>query len=248
MRNSDILRCMTVFLAAASLAFTAGCGSSGTGGGEDPEMNVNEPDPLPAPDFPANSGQPANGEAAYPPGPYGISQGSIIANYEFMGFPDPMANNTELVRIQLADFYNPTGTDVYPEGSPYGAGKPKPKALLIDVASVWCGPCNEEAKSVLPVKHAELQPLGGEFLLQLADGPYSGTAATSKNLTNWTTKYDSGYPSAIDPTYKLAALFDSNAFPANMIINTRTMKIETVISGVPSDAFWTKFEKVLNTP
>ena len=244
MRNSDLLRCVTVFLAAA--LFAAGCGSSGTGGGDDPE--VNEPDPLPAPDFPANSGQAANGQVAYPAGPYGIGQGSIIANYEFMGFPNPMANNTELVRIQLADFYNPTGTDVYPEGSPYGAGTPKPKALLIDVASVWCGPCNEEAKSVLPGKHAELKPLGGEFLLQLADGPYSGTAATEKNLTNWTSKYDSGYPSAIDPTYKLAALFDSNAFPANMIINTRTMEIETVISGVPSDAFWTKFEKVLNTP
>jgi hypothetical protein len=30
-----------------------------------------------------------------------------------------------------------------------------------------------------------------------------------------------------------------------MIVNTRTMEIVTVISGVPDDAFWTKFEKTL---
>ena len=53
------------------------------------------------------------------------------------------------------------------------------------------------------------------------------------------------YPATFDPQYKLSALFDADAFPANMIINTRTMEIVQVIAGSPDAAFWTKFEKVL---
>ena len=37
-----------------------------------------------------------------------------------------------------------------PEGSLYGEGKPRPRALLINVAAVWCGPCNEEALMFTP--------------------------------------------------------------------------------------------------
>lgn len=200
---------------------------------------------MPGPSFPEGTGQPASNSALYPAGPYGISKGSIIANYEFVGFVDSMADNSVTQLIQMADFYNPTGDGVYPEGSLYGAGTPKPKALLIDVASSWCPPCQEEADKVLPVKYDEYNPQGGEFLLQLADGPTPGKAATTKNLLSWTSKYDVNYPATYDPQYKLSALFDADAFPANMIVNTRTMEIVTVISGVPDDAFWTKFEKTL---
>ncbi|HLM74475.1 MAG TPA: hypothetical protein VK459_17335, partial [Polyangiaceae bacterium] len=141
---------------------TTGCSSAGDGGGGDQEE-----DTLPKPSFPEGTGQLPQGEIAYPAGPFGISKGSIIENYQFVGFVDSTADNTTTQLIQMADFYNPTGTEVYPEGSLYGAGKPKPKALLIDVASSWCGPCQHEADVVLPQKYAEYRPQGGEFLLQL---------------------------------------------------------------------------------
>jgi thiol-disulfide isomerase/thioredoxin len=224
-----------------ALLGVTGCSSAdgGDGGGDQEE------EALPKPSFPEGTGQPANNEIAYAAGPYGISKGSVIANYQFVGFVNASADNTTTQLIQMADFYNPTGNEVYPEGSPYGAGKPKPKALLIDVASSWCGPCQHEADVVLPAKYAEYAPMGGEFLLQLADGPTPGKAATTKNLISWTTKYDVNYPAAYDPAYKLSALFDADAFPANMIIKTQTMEIMAVISGVPDDAFWAKFEKVM---
>jgi hypothetical protein len=221
-------------------------GASGCSSADDGDVDSNVDEPLAAPAFPEGSGQQGNNQALYPSGPYGISKGSVVANYKFWGFVDSTKDATATQPIEMADFYNPTGSDVYPEGSRYGAGTPKPKALLIDVASSWCGPCQHEADVVLPGKYAEYYPKGGQFLLQLADGPTPGKAATEKNLISWTTKYKVNYPATHDPAYKLSALFDADAFPANMIIKTETMEIMAVISGVPDDAFWTKFEKVMN--
>ena len=216
-----------------------GCGIQGTGGGDEPEV---------APAFPEGTGQPSPAQVAYPAGPYGVGINSVVANYKFVGYPNSLKVNDVMNEIQLAAFYNPTGEGVYPEGSTVGeAGTPLPKALLIVVSAVWCGPCNFEADETLPKLYLEYKPLGGEFFLTLADGPTAGKAATSKSLYNWTKKYAVDYPSTIDPTYKLGALFEADAYPANMIIDTRTMKIVEVISGAPEEggSFWKTYEKVL---
>jgi len=210
---------------------------------------VEEDEVEPAPDFPAGQGQLATGKIAYPAGPYGISKGSIVANYEFIGYGDYTANSDDTHVIQLADFYNPTGTDTFPDDTPYPgkAGKLKPNALLIDVSASWCVPCQEEAKNVLPVKYAEYNPKGGEFLMQLAEGP-SGDPATKKNLGAWATKYDVNYPATIDPSSKISALFDGGFFPTNILINTRTMTIVRVTAGAPDSLFWSKMESTMEAP
>lgn len=241
----------TIFALLGALAMF-GCSTTGTGGGDGDDgddggdQNGNGGEETVAPEFPAGSGQAPQAQKAYPSGPFGIGIGSVIYNYKFIGFPNAMKDSTTLKEIQMADFYNPTGDGIYEEGTE-NAGAPKPKALLIDVASVWCGPCNNEAKNILPGLYTKYKPQGGEFLLQLADGPTGGVAATSKSLFNWTQKYDVDYPAAFDPTYKLGALFKSEAYPTNMIVDTRTMKIVTVLAGAPEpgDAFWLKYEKVL---
>jgi AhpC/TSA family protein len=199
------------------------------------------------PPFPGGTGQLPSGVSPYAPGPYGISKGSTVENFELVGFPNAISDTSGLRIIKLADFYNPTGTEVFPEGSPYGAGEPKPKALLVVVSSVWCGPCNYEADEVLPGLYTNYQPKGGEFLLALADGPTAGVPAVSKNLFQWTTKYEVNYPSVIDPSNKLAALFEADAFPANIIVRTKDMKIMEVTSGAPpaGTTFWKTFEGIL---
>lgn len=247
MRNDAFLRIMSLGVAASALAL-AGCSDGGDGvgigGGTTPDPVVTPP---PAEDF-MPAGQVANPEVVYAPAPYGISKGSVIANFQFIGYANSQVESGGFQLVQLADFYNPTGTDVYPEGSLYGAGQAKPKALLIDISSVWCGPCNFEADEVLPVEYLKYKPLGGQFLLTLADGPTVGKPATGKHLFNWTQKYDVDYPATYDPSYKLGNLFESDAFPQNMIVDTRTMQIVEVIAGSPDAAFWTKFEAVLNAP
>jgi hypothetical protein len=238
------MRLSTLALSGAIVGAMAllGCnGTSGSGGGDSGDGTL-------APAFPEGTGQQAHGAKAYPAGPYGVGKGSIVANYKFVGYANAQKINNALQGIELADFYNPTGDGKYEEGSVMEVGAPKPKVILIDVASVWCGPCNYEADVVLGPLYEKYKPLGGEFLLQLADGPTPGKAATTKSLFNWTTKYKVNYPATIDPTYKLSALFDQDAFPANMIINTRTMEIVEVIAGAPEpgSSFWKTYEKVLN--
>lgn len=201
-----------------------------------------------APPFPEGTGQPSPSAARYPAGPYGIRPGSVIANYQFVGFINAAEYKAGMQPIQLADFYNPTGTEVFPEGSLYGSGEPKPKALMIDVSSVWCPPCKYEAQNILPERYEKYRTRGGEFLLQLADGRNPGKPAVAQDLDRWTNTYDVQYPSAIDPSYKLGALFQSDAFPANIIVKTEDMSIVQIVSGAPEDDgdFWTTFEKVMN--
>ncbi|GAC1569774.1 MAG: hypothetical protein NVS3B20_00840 [Polyangiales bacterium] len=214
-----------------------------------------------APTFTPGQGQAKAGNDHYPAGPYGVAEGSVINDFDFLGFTNSVAQRdpNALEPIRLAHFYNPHVDDatyaaldadhddrLFPPGSPYGAGKPKPRALLLDVSSVWCPPCNEEAKTVLPAKRLKYSACGGEFLQQLADGITPGVAATPKNLVAWTTRYQIDYPAVIDPSSKLQSLFQQDAFPANIIVDTRSMKVVKSMNGVPNNAFWGLYEKTLN--
>lgn len=223
-------------LASSVLAFT-GCVP-------EESTSTDQPD-VEAPDFEAEQGQVTHVAVDYPAGPYGLEIGSIAENYKFVGYPNPSADQDKYYEIQLADFYNPTGDGVYPEDSPQ-AGKLKPTVLLVTVAAVWCGPCNLEA-SEAPDVYADYAPRGAEFLLQLADGPTVGTPAKFSHLKSWTTKYDNAWPSVIDPSSKISELFEADAFPANIIIDTKTMEIVEVIAGMPPQggAFYQKLEEYL---
>jgi hypothetical protein len=207
---------------------------------------------------------------AYPAAPYGLGIGSVIPNFDFQGYETPCpagATSTctpsqQVGVIHLSDFYNPHGLDksyqpaspaeddrLFPAGSGYAnAGKPKPTVLLVDVASVWCGPCNQEAATLLPMKHDLYAACGGEFLLNLHDSATPGTTATPLNLKQWTGKYRVNFPSVIDPEYKLDPLFQADAFPNNFVIDTTTMQIVFVIAGEVVPGICNDNQTICGTP
>ena len=192
-----------------------------------------------APPFPEGQGQLKNDKqgASYPAGPYGVTKGAIIADFVFTGFPAPRETSdpAQAVEIHLSDFYNPSGDDVYPEGSRYGAGEPKPKALLLDTSARWCSPCQEEAAHTLPDLYAQYHPLGVEFFLYLAESNEPSVPAKVSELKLWVNTYHQDFPGGIDPARNLASQFGSSAFPVNILIDTKTMSIVTVLNGKIKD-------------
>lgn len=193
-------------------------------------------DATQAPPFPEGQGQaPPGSGVEYAPGPYGIERGSTISNFKFVGFPNPSADKNEAFEIQLADFYNPTGDGVFPEGSPLGEGEPKPQVVLMNISALWCQPCQLEAEKLLPGNFDEYSPHGVQFLLVLVDGPNQGVPATQNHLVAWTNKYETRWPATIDPAYTLGSLFKGGAFPVNIVLDTRTMKIVEAVAGLPEE-------------
>jgi hypothetical protein len=200
---------------------------------------------MQAPDF-QGGGQVKTTIADAPyPGPYGVGIGSVINNYSLFGFPNATNDTTTLKPITLGEFYNPTGTDKFGAGSAYGEGNPKPKVLLIDRAAVWCGPCNDEAKSVLPGMHAMFFP-NAQFLLALDEGSTPGTNPTQNQLKNWATTYKLDYPASVDPQTTFSTIVGQDAYPGNIIIRTSDMRIIEWVAGEPMNNYWTDVQKVID--
>jgi hypothetical protein len=194
---------------------------------------------------------------SYPGPPYGWTVGSTLADATFQGFADAHVSTT-LEALKLSDFHNPHADDptyqpasaayddrLFPPGSPYGAGTKKPTALLIDIGSVWCGPCNGEAKSLLNGLYAKYKPCGGEFFYQLAEGAMQGAPLDEPQLKVWASSYKVAYPITMDNSRELGPFYAAG-FPAGVIVDTRTMKIVYAITGVPDDTFWQTFESHLD--
>ncbi len=221
-------------MAAASLAVTSlGCSS------EEVEKDDD------APTFQEGQGETSwQGEdAAYPAAPYGIREGQVIPDFEFFGFYDYMNLGAQITPIALADFYNPTGDEVFPEGHPF-AGRAKPKIVVMIVSASWCPPCQAEAETDIPEKRDEYKD-DVVFLSTLTDGPNPGTAATFADLENWTKTFPVDYPMAIDPANQIHDLYPRAAFPANMMIRTDTMQIVRAVNAAPDAAFWLQADGII---
>lgn len=201
------------------------------------------PQDVRPPPFVPDGQEPARSEAPYA-GPYGYGIGSVTYNFAFYGFPRGASDAGTLDVIQLGDFYNPTGTGVFPEGSVHGAGRPLPLALVLDRGAVWCEPCNREAATELPARHAQYAPRG-EFLFALDDGTVVGTPPTRAELTAWVSRYAVDYPAVLNPASSLSAIVGDDAYPGHVIVRTRDMKIITWSSGIANAAFWELFEATI---
>jgi thiol-disulfide isomerase/thioredoxin len=234
--HTSFFRLAVALFGAALAGCTSDTGEEGEDGGGDT--------PAPA-EFKGGGQVPiAGGEAAYPDEPPGYAVGAVIPDFGFVGYADytnPSLAGAQLMR--LSDFYNPTGTDVFPAGSPF-AGQPKPKVINLIMSSAWCGPCKIEAKEILPGLWAKYKSQGGWLYSVILEGPQPGEPAKMNDITNWAKAYSVNYPISVDPSEQVMALFEP-AFPGNMIIRTKDMRIMKMVAGVPDQAHWTVFEQVM---
>ncbi len=185
----------------------------------------------------------------YPDAPYGFSIGSTIPNLDFMGFPDAAAvdyDPSKLSPISLADYYDPLDA----QGNNGGT-----RVLHINVTAGWCGYCRAEhtGGSFNGVKYArpiseeadERAPFGYRYLEIFAQDSQANPAQL-KDLVAWASRYELYHPIAIDSAEKINALRRSfGFFPANIIIDTRTMRILSVVDGGSPGAIWRAVDTAL---
>lgn len=153
----------------------------------------------------------------YPPPPYGVSEGSTIADITFAGLRNPKSaaynfSSDKVEQISLHDYYNPKGDTT------------RPRMLLIAASAGWCGPCRLEAEDSMP-NYKFWNPKGAEFLTALFDSNTAGTPAAPADATSWSKTYKLEYPMVLDPQQKLGAYANLQAVPFNLVIDLKTMVI-----------------------
>jgi hypothetical protein len=208
-------------LACGLAACASGCSSSS--GGPVGTEGTQAPDASPTGDTnPYGVAYPAQS-----PG-YGARKGSVagdqIPDYKLEGYPDSNVTGG-LQTVSLADFYDPSGQIQIPGGA-LGV-----KIIHLNVAAVWCGPCNQETDEMVPL-NSMLAQEGVVFLQALVEGPTSGVGATVMDLDSWIQNHSTTFTELLDPEgATLGQLFNLASIPFNLDIDARSMEILSSASG-----------------
>ena len=224
-------RLFSALIATSALLLLGACGDSSPGTpdsgadqGDGPTTNPTPDSSVDGPTVDAEPDQPK--QAAYPAGPYGTSEGSVIANIEWQGYADKdfhchaktSAHKMDLTtpqRISLADFY-----------SPPNCPDKKKRVLWIIVSAGWCGPCWKEVQSTqdawekdqIDPRVAIVNAVYQTDKRAPAELPFAKLWAKNNN-------FSLSFPVAADPDAKVRTYFVKPAIPFNMLIDLDTMKI-----------------------
>lgn len=140
----------------------------------------------------------------------GTTPGSVMTNFKFLGYLNAMVSPRP-TRISLADYYDPCSK--------------RYKLIHITVASVWCGPCQQETIAMVAAK-LQLEAQGVVVLQALDDGPVQRTGATQGDLDRWIAKYQTTFTELLDPGLQnFAGFFKAAEVPWNADLDPRTMEI-----------------------
>ena len=213
-------------LLATAFVLLAGC-SSKTSTPQDTGLNQQQggPDPSTASDVnPYGVAYPTDhiGHDARK----GTIPGNVMKNFKLVGYKNADQKDVtpkgSLTGVSLADFYDPQQ-------------KLNIKVIHISVASVWCGPCNQETDDTAQVA-AGLRDKGVVFFQALNDGPTEGTGATQSDLNGWINLHKVNFTDLLDPDLSaFGEFFDAAAVPFNANLDARTMEILSAGVGAPPD-------------
>jgi thiol-disulfide isomerase/thioredoxin len=169
------------------LVALAGCGSGGGASECDPQQR-----------------------AFYPPGPYGVAEGDIIADHEFVA----------------GDGSAWTFTDV--------RGDPEAELLLLATSAGWCTACIEE-QPTLEGFHQRYSELGLVVVVALFEGAQFDPADPALARA-WQGRYGLSFPVVADPDFVLGAYYDAALTPMNMVVDLCSMEILSIHTGTDTTA------------
>lgn len=106
---------------------------------------------------------------------------------------------------------------------------------MLDVSSVWCGPCNEAASTSMEVFEAIRARSRASWLITvLVQDEFAGPAGVG-DAEEWVEDYDIEYPVVVDDAESLRVDYGVIAFPVFLFINPNGEVYER-IEGKPEDA------------
>jgi thiol-disulfide isomerase/thioredoxin len=194
------------FFAAACTANTVVTDPNNSSGGTNPDRGVEGTgvqNPATAPDK-SPSG------VDYPTANQGVTVGSVIQNYKFLGYPDGNPANG-LQPMSMAQFFDPSGS--------------KYKLIHVQASGTWCTYCKQEIRTVIPLA-PQLNERKVVWIVSLAEGTVQGTPAAKEDLDKWISSFKWNAPHFLDSGNKnFGPFYDAAALPWNANIDAKTMKI-----------------------
>lgn len=190
----------------------AGSSSSGGGSGSSSGGSGSIPDPSGSDGGVAEAGSQG---CAYPPGPYGITTGSVLnPALSWQGYaPGASSPSTVMAR----DYFDCDGSRGI-------------NALLIDVSSMDCPACQAEAQD-LPGQMSGTWGQDGVQVLTLIVGNASGNTPALPDAQTWISTYGLGAIAVCVDPFNTFYTPDLTAIPDGILVDPRTMTILSVSQG-----------------
>ncbi len=211
---------MLVALVLGVVASAAACGDEGSSATR--PSDAGSPDVTgPGADSPLCEGGKPKGE--WPPGPYAMEITSVL--------PPDLAWEGPSGPVRLKDYYEPCA--------------PRSRLLVVRSAPLWCGTCDWHAKHTArligdPRYSDRLRLL--DLVLADEDNMPPTLAAASR----WRARFDTppvDSKIAVDAKYMFSAVFPTKSpLPQYVLIDTRTMRVRTVLSNPAPETLLGFFE------
>ncbi len=151
--------------------------------------------------------------AQYPCAPYGFNTGSVMQNVSLTGRRDFNMSGSPLddpaATIQLSDYYQNKNL----------------KVLLISMATVWCGPCQQEQPSLVALYQNYQSAHKGVAFLEVILQNAQAQPADQPTADAWAKTYSLPFDIASDPQNALMPFYNPSTFPVQLILDTSTMSI-----------------------
>ena len=106
---------------------------------------------------------------------------------------------------------------------------------VLDISSVWCGPCNEAAATSMEVFEAIREEHKASFFLTLLVQDELAGPAGVDDAAEWAEKYDLAYPVVVDDRESVRQDYGVIAFPVFLFI-APTGEVYERFEGKPEDS------------